>query len=107
MVQGQSAYRKGGEMATERLSMRKTKEVLRLKWVLGRSHREIHRAMGIGVATVSETASRATAAGLDWAAVERLSEDELTARLYPPPPVDGTTRALPDPLHLHLELKRP
>ncbi len=86
--------------------MRKTKEVLRLKWVLGRSHREIHRAMRIGVATVSEAATGAKAAGLDWAAVEILSETELEARLYPPPE-PGKARALPDPLHLHLELKRP
>jgi hypothetical protein len=34
-------------MATERLSMRKTREILRLKWVLGRSHREITRALGV------------------------------------------------------------
>jgi transposase len=93
-------------MATERLSMQKTREVLRLKWVLGRSHREINRAIGVGVATVSEVASRAKVAGLDWAAVERLSDEELEARLYPAPPGPGTKRPLPDPLHLHLELKR-
>jgi len=92
-------------MATERLSMRKTRELLRLKWVLGRSHREIHRAAGVGVATVSETATRASAAGLDWAAVEKLSDDELEARLYPKVPT-GTARPLPDPVYLHTELRR-
>jgi len=96
----------GDEMATERLSMRKTREVLRLKWVLGRSHREIHRATGVGVATVSETATRATAAGLDWAAVERISDDELEERLYPKVST-GTARPLPDPVYLHTELRRP
>jgi transposase len=87
--------------------MRKTREVLRLKWVLGCSHREIGRALGIGVATVSETASRAKAAGLSFAQVEQLSDAELEARLYPPPPGPGEKRPLPDPAHLHLELRRP
>jgi hypothetical protein len=39
-------------MATERLSMRKTREVLRQKWELRRSHRAIKRALGVGLATV-------------------------------------------------------
>ena len=39
-------------MATERLSMRKTREVLRLKWVLGRSHREIAGVLGLAAASV-------------------------------------------------------
>jgi hypothetical protein len=85
--------------------MRKTREVLRLKWVLGRSHREIHRAIGVGIATMSETATRATAAGLDWSAVERLGDEELELRLYPKAPT-GTQRPLPDPVYLHTELRR-
>ena len=55
-------------MATERLSMRKTREILRLKW-LRRSHREITRALGVSLGTVSEAASRARPRGLDWEAV--------------------------------------
>ena len=34
-------------MAAERLSMRQLKEVLRQKWVLGRSHRQIASSVGI------------------------------------------------------------
>ena len=94
-------------MATERLSMRKTREVLHLKWVQGRSHREIHRSTGVSVATVSETASRALRAGLDWAGVEKLSDAELETLLYPPAPRPGVLRTLPNPAHVHLELKRP
>lgn len=93
-------------MATERLSMRKTREILRLKWVLGRSHRDVERACSVGLGTVSETVSRAKLAGLDWAAVEGLSDEELEARLYPKIPT-GTARALPDPVYLHTELRRP
>ena len=34
-------------MAAERLSMRCVKEVLRQKWVLKKSHREVARSLGI------------------------------------------------------------
>lgn len=93
-------------MATERLSMRKTREILRLKWVLGRSHREITRALSVSLSTVSETATRAKVAGVDWAAVEQLDDAALEAKLYPPPPTATTRPALPDPAKLDLELRK-
>src|SRR5213593_4050996 len=34
-------------MATERLSMRQTREILRQKWRLGRTHREVAQSLGI------------------------------------------------------------
>lgn len=92
-------------MATERLSMRKTREILRLKWELRRSHREIKRALGVGIATVSDTLTRATAAHLDWPAVGALSDDELETRLYPKA-ADGAERPLPDPAALDIELRK-
>jgi transposase len=92
-------------MATERLSMRKTREILRLKWVLKRSHREITRALGVGLSTISETASRAELVGLDWAGVEALDDDQLEARLYPSSSSEAP-RPLPDPAALDLELRR-
>lgn len=91
-------------MATKRLSMRKTREILRLK-ELKRSHREISRALGVGGATVSEAAARARAAGLDWAAIGAMSEAELEARLYPKPVAD-VARPLPDPATLDIELRK-
>ena len=39
-------------MATKRLSMRKTREILRQKWALGRSHREVARSLSVGGGTV-------------------------------------------------------
>lgn len=92
-------------MATERLSMRKTREILRLKWVLGRSHREIKRAAGVGLATVTDTLARATTAQLDWPAVEALGDDELEHRLYPKSAA-AAARPLPDPATLDLELRK-
>ena len=40
-------------MSQKRLSMRKIRELLRLKYDLGRSHREIARSLGIAASTVS------------------------------------------------------
>ena len=54
-------------MATERLSMRKTREILRQKWELGRTHREIAASVGQSLGAVAMTLGRARAAGLDWA----------------------------------------
>jgi transposase len=84
--------------------MRKTREILRLK-ELKRSHREISRALGVGGATVSETAARAKAAQLDWAAITTLSDAELEAKLYPPQP-GAIDRPLPDPATLDVELRK-
>lgn len=92
-------------MATERLSMRKTREILRLK-ELKRSHREISRALNVGGATVSEVAARAKVAQLDWAAITALSDAELEAKLYPRP-AGEVERPLPDPATLDVELRKP
>ena len=53
-------------MATERLSMRQIREILRQKWGLGQSHRAVAENLGIGTGTVGTTVLRARAAGLDW-----------------------------------------
>jgi transposase len=95
-------------MAAERLSMRQVKEVLRQKWVLGRSHREVARSLGVSTGGVSGALCRATAAGLDWKQIETLDEATLEARLYGPPEgTAGTDRPLPDPAYLHAERSKP
>jgi len=92
-------------MAGARLSMHKTREILRQKWVQGRSHREVARSQGVSVGMVAATVRRAQAAGLgDWAAIEPLSETDLEARLYGPP--RQGSRPLPDPLWIHTERQR-
>ena len=94
-------------MATERLSMRKTREILRLKWCLGRSHREVAQSLAVSVGVVGATVSRAKAQGLDWAAVEALSDNELDQRLYIAKPAAGAQRPPPDCAALDLERRRP
>ncbi len=53
-------------MATERLSMRKAKEILRQKWVLGLSHREVAQSLGMSAGSVGGVVVRAQVAGLTW-----------------------------------------
>ena len=94
-------------MATERLSMRQAKEILRQKWLLERTHREIARSVGVGVSTVSDLAKRARNAGIDcWDAVEPLGEDEVEQRLYGLALMRKSTRPGPDPAELDIELRR-
>ena len=53
-------------MPAKRLSMRKIREVLRLKWAVGMSNRRTAVSCGIGRPTVSEHLRRAESAGLGW-----------------------------------------
>ena len=92
-------------MATERLSMRKTREILRLRWVLQLTHRDVAKSARSSVGAVHLAVSRAKKAGLDWAAVEALSDSELEAKLYGVP-FAGQDRPLPDFAYLHAERKK-
>jgi len=87
--------------------MRKTREILRQKWCLGRSHREVARSLGKSLGAISATLARATSAGLDWEAVGALSDEALDERLYGAPAGGGQGRVLPDFAVLHAEHKRP
>ena len=94
-------------MAAERLTMRKTREILRQKWGLGLSHRQVAGSLGIGLGTVSETLTRAMVAKLgSWPEVQALDEVELEARLYGRASVAGAVRPLPDCCWIHRELRR-
>src|SRR5882672_11221829 len=62
--------------------MRKIREVLRLKNEQGCSQRQIQAATGLSKGSVGEYLRRAERAGMDWPAVEPLSDAELEARLF-------------------------
>ena len=94
-------------MATERLSMRKTREILRQKWVLGRSHREVVQSLGVSLGVVTGALKRAAAAGLSWPEVEQLADDEPEGRLYATSAPSKGDRPMPDPVWIHLERKKP
>jgi len=92
-------------MATERLSMRKVREILRQKWELGRTHRQVAESVGASPGAIGATIKRAVAAGLDWAGVSGLDEEALEGRLYPSAAAED--KALPDFAVVHAERHRP
>ena len=94
-------------MATERLPMRKIREVLRLRWQLGLTVREAARSLGVSVGVVSKMGARATTAGLTWTVVEGLDDVALEERLYGRAVALTAERARPDPIYIHTELRRP
>jgi len=94
-------------MATERLSMRSTKEVLRQKWLLKKSHRQVARSIGVSPGAVGNTMSRAKAIGLDWKQAEAMTDEELEQRLYGPKVGPNIERPQPDPVWIHQERKKP
>ena len=93
-------------MATERLPMRTIREVLRLKWLLQRSHRETARSLGISAGAVASVVTRAAGLDLTWPVVEPFTEDELDRRLYGPRLPAQASRAEPCPVWIHTELRR-
>jgi len=93
-------------MAKERLAMRKTKEILRLRWSAGLTVRETASSLGVSTGVVDKAACRARAAGLSWAEVEALPERELEVRWYGTGSKAGASRAQPDPQYMHRELRR-
>jgi transposase len=82
-------------MAAQRLSMRKIKEVLRLR-ALGQTDRVIAQSLDIGHSTVRRYRERAEEAGLAWPLPAGLSESELEARLFPPLPSASQPRPVPE-----------
>lgn len=94
-------------MAQERLSMRKIKEVLRLKWACGLPNRAVAASCRISTSSVSDYVSRAKVAGLSWPLPDDLDEAALWARLFPEPVrVAEAPIPVPDWSTLHAELKR-
>jgi transposase len=93
-------------MATERLTMRALREILRQKLQLGRSHREAARAAGVGPGSVASAATRARALCLDWDAVEKLDDEQLERRMYGPRGGKRDDRPDPDLPYIHVELRR-
>jgi transposase len=94
-------------MAALRKSMRQIREVLRQKWSLDFSNRQIAQSCGLSRPTVAAYVRRAQAAGLSWPLAEALDDDELERKLFPPRPTIPVERpAVPDWSVVHEELKR-
>ena len=91
---------------SERLSMRKIRELLRLKQ-LGRSQRQIASSLCVAVGTVCGHLRRVRDTGMTWERATEMTDTELEAALFRD---DGrtvvATRAAIDYGHVHEELHR-
>jgi len=93
-------------VAYRRVSMRKTREILRLKAETALSQRAIARACGVSNATVWDALKRFAASGLSWPLPEGLGDAELEARLYRPQGARAPDPREPDWARVHSELRR-
>jgi transposase len=94
-------------MAKRRLSMRKIKEVLRLKCEHDLSDRQIAKSCSISHSTVREYLSRARLASLSWPLDHALDDAALENLLFPLRPASTPSqRTMPSMEYLFRELKR-
>ena len=94
-------------MPAERITMRKVKEVLRLKFECGLSNRKIAHSCSIARSTVSDYISRATGVGLSWPLPEDIDDSRLEQILFSQTPrVPKDQRPPLDFSLIHQELKR-
>ena len=96
-------------MPAKRVSMRRLREILRLKHACGATDRAIARSVGVARSTIALSLERAAAAGLTWPLPETLTDRVLEAMLFAGA---GTRpgcrrRSEPDWAHVHRELRRP
>jgi len=96
-------------MPAKRLSMRKLKEVLRLRFEHEFSNRAISRTCSISPTTVGDYIDRFLRSGLSWPLSEELDETGLYRKLFPEPlPTHPAEKPrMPDMKYLHRELRRP
>jgi len=84
-------------MPGERVSMRKIREVLRLRFAQGLSQRATGTSLGLSTGAVNSYLGRARMVGLSWPLADEFSDAQLETLLYPPPPdVAVDRRPVPD-----------
>lgn len=94
-------------MPNVRLPVRKIKEVLRLKFGSGLSHRQIAHCCNVAHSTVREYLGRAAGAGVSWPLCDGTDDDQLERLLFPEDTLPSSAGLpLPDWHRVHTELRR-
>ena len=86
--------------------MRKISEVLRLRYALDCSYRDISKSLSISISTVSDYLARARQAGVGWPLPEGMTEQTLYDKLFLPVDSSVKERTLPDMEWVHRELRK-
>ncbi len=91
----------------ERLSMRKIREVLRLKFDLALTERQIAKSAQASRSTIAEYLRRFAESGIAWPLPGDLADATLEARLFPPKPaLPDAQRPVPDWPLVHQEMRK-
>jgi transposase len=93
-------------MAKERVSMKKTKEILRLIFEERLSHRDAAQSVGVSASVVGDCKHRFKASGLTWPISSEMNDAELERRLYAQKRTRSSVKAMPDLTYIHKELRR-
>ena len=96
-------------MPAERVSMRRIREILRLKYEAGATERAIARSIGVARSTVALTLERVAAVRLGWPLPVTLTDRVLEATLYASAgrPQGSLGKPESDWTYVHRELRRP
>ena len=87
-----------------RLDMSKVREILRLRFEVGLSLRDIAASCNCGKSTVNDILKRAENANISWPC--NLNDKELLSLIYPP--AEGKNTAIePDLNYIFTEMKKP
>ena len=94
-------------MVNRRLSMRKIREVIRLKWENKLSNRQIAKSCSISHSTVGDYLLRAELAGLSWPLDPKLDDAAIENLLFPLNQNPKSDRSrMPDMGYLYREMKK-
>jgi transposase len=94
-------------MAQKGLSMRKVREVLRLRWGVGLAVHQVAASCQVSPSTVLEYERKARGAGLSWPLPEGMDDTQLERLVRESPPKAGRERPLPDIEYLLQEMRKP
>lgn len=95
-------------MPTERLSMRRVRDLLRLTFESGLSSRQVAASLGLSKSAVNMFLRRARIAGVAWPIPEALTDTALERLLFAGEPKDPEiVRPMPNWAYVDAELRRP
>ncbi len=94
-------------MATPRTTMRKIREILRLRFAAGLSIRQIRASTKASIGAIQKLLAKARELGLSWPLPDELNDNKLAQLFYPNADTRVSSRfQIPDWSELHQELKR-
>ncbi|MCP4995728.1 MAG: IS21 family transposase, partial [Gammaproteobacteria bacterium] len=94
-------------MATPRTTMRKIREILRLRFAAGLSIRQIRASTKASIGAIQKLLAKARELGLSWPLPDELDDNKLAQLFYPNADTRISSRfQIPDWSALHQELKR-